>query len=335
MAAVTGTASNVGMAGLLLGGGYGLLNGQFGLATDSVISAEVVLADGSFVRANATENSDLFWGLRGGGGNFGVVTSFTLQLYYLDQVLAGASVFPLSQAETVLHNYQQFMEECPDELGLMFAFLAGPQGRTALVLMPLWSGPAKDGLAITKRIAGFGTPLTSEIHPQRYVDTFRMADSHVVPGQNSFWSNRLLAKLDHHAIETLIKAAENMPSPESAIIGHDFHGAASRVLPEATAFSLRRNHYMVQITANWRPSDTESGDKHRLWAAATSRRLAANALPGGYINYLRRDEGDRVHEFFGKNVPQLLTVKSKYDPTNTFRSAPGALSPERHPEAEA
>ncbi len=245
LAAVTGTASDVGMGGLLLGGGYGLLNGRFGLATDSVVGAEVVLADGSLVRATASENSDLLWALRGGGGNFGVVTSFEVQLYHLDQVLAGACVFPLEQAEKVLKNYQTFMDECPDELGLMLASLAGPQGRTVLVLIPLWSGSAEEGSAIARRIAELGTPLMTEIHSQKYADTFRMADSHVVKGQSSFWSSRLLATLDDQAIGTLVQAAENMPSPESAIFVYDFHGAPSRVPPEATAFSLRRDHFML------------------------------------------------------------------------------------------
>ncbi len=335
MAAVTGTASNVGMGGLLLGGGYGLLNGRFGLATDSLVSAEVVLADGRVVHATTTENPDLLWALKGGGGNFGVVTSFKVRLYRLEQVLAGACVFPLAQAGDVLKNYQDFMEECPDDLGLMFAFLAGPQGQTVLVLIPLWSGPTDQGIAITKRIAGFGMPVVNEIYPQKYADTFRMADSHVVKGQSSFWSSRLIPKLNDHAIDTLVKAAEDMPSPESAILGYDFHGTASRVPPEATAFSLRQDHYMVQIAANWKPADTGTGDKHRLWATEVSDRLAASALSGGYVNYLRKDESDRVHQFFDKNVSKLLSVKRTYDPTNTFRSAPGALWNGRLPEDEA
>jgi FAD/FMN-containing dehydrogenase len=324
--AATGTVGAVGMAGLTLGGGYGPLNGVAGLAADNLLSAEVVLADGTAVMATETSETDLLWALRGGGGNFGVVTSMTMRLHPLPVVCTGQVIFPFGQARDVLAGFGGLIAGAPDEFTVQAGFLSTPDGAPVLFFLATWSGAPDDGAPWIKRLESLGTPVMSAVEPADYGAPLHRADQMFArDGRHYAIRTRNLAGLTPPAVDVLIAAAAARTSPLSAINLHHFHGAAARVPLPATAFGIRQPHFMAEIIASWRPAagqDADSAAAHRRWADNTAEQLSRYALPGGYPNLLTAAEPERVKHAYGSNAARLIAAKKAYDPGNVFTATP-------------
>ncbi len=243
LAAVTGNVGAVGLGGFLLGGGYSHLSTRFGLAVDNLLGAEVVLADGRLVWADASRNSDLFWGLRGGGGNFGVVTSMRIRLHPLSKVLAGLILFPWSQAESILRKHAQILSSAPDELSVQAGGFPGPDGNLLMFLVPVWSGDQAQGEEVVARLQNLGTPILTQVAPVNYADVVGLFDDHIVNGRHYIIQTRWFADLTPDIISTLVKAGAERTSLLSFLVMNHLHGAGIRVAPEATTFSMRRKHF--------------------------------------------------------------------------------------------
>jgi FAD/FMN-containing dehydrogenase len=321
LAGVTANVGAVGIAGFLLGGGYGPLTTRFGLAADNLLGAEVVLADGQRVKADESQNEDLFWALRGGGGNFGVVTSMRIRLHHVGQLLAGLLVFPWAQAEAVLRGFARIMSMSPDELSMLAVILPLPDGSPGLFLGPIWTGDPEEGKKIVSRLQDLGTPLVNKIEPMSYSELIGIYDSQVQNGRDYYSKTRWLSDLTPEIISLLLKAGSERTSPHSLIALHHFHGAAARVAGEATAFGMRQSHFMVEIVPAWDRASKTEGANHRRWASDLSQRLATFALPGGYPNFLGPDDKEQISSAYGNNARRLREIKQKFDPENVFSSA--------------
>ncbi|MET7865950.1 FAD-binding oxidoreductase [Micromonospora taraxaci] len=324
----TGVVDAVGMAGLSLAGGYGPLCGRFGLTVDNLLGAEVVLADGRRVTADPRHDAELYWALRGGGGNLGIVTELRFRAHRLPGVLAGMIMFPLAEAPDVLRGYGALVAEAPDELTVMTGFLPGPAGEPVIFVCPFYSGPDLDaGLPWMDRLRALGTPLVDQIAPMPYADALRMFDGGMVDGNHYLLRTRWLPALTDSAVDVLVDAARQVSSPFSALAVHHFHGAATRVRLADTAFGLRTDHLLTEIIAVWAPG--ERAEPHREWAERTSTQLAPHALPGGYPNLLAPEETDRVRLAYGANWPRLRRAKHRYDPRELLTAVP-TLPPSAH-----
>jgi FAD/FMN-containing dehydrogenase len=321
LTAAVGTVGSVGMAGFTLGGGYGPLTPRYGLGLDNLLSAQVVLADGRLVTADDSENPDLFWALRGGGGNFGVVTSMRIRLHPIRTLLSGLILFPWSEAEWVLRGYAEALASAPDELAVIAGVLSAPDGSPVVFLAPTWSGETKQGEGIVARLKRLGTPLLAQVSPMAYGDMLRMFDAHVVNGRHYAVQTRWLPKLTLDSISTLISAGNTRTSPFTAIALHHFHGAATRVPLSTTAFGLRQAHFLVEVIAAWEPSTDDNSAVHQQWARTVSRALATEALPGGYANLLGPDEHEQIASAYGGNLSRLQRAKQRFDPNGLFTSA--------------
>ncbi|MFC4020210.1 FAD-binding oxidoreductase [Micromonospora sp. GCM10011542] len=325
----TGVVRDVGMAGLTLAGGYGPLCGRFGLALDNLLGAEVVLANGRRVTADADHDAELYWALRGGGGNLGVVTELRYRAHRLPAVLAGMIMFALAEAPAVLRGYRALLTEAPDELTVMAGFLPGPAGEPVVFVCPFYSGPDLDaGLPWMRRLRGLGTPLVDQVGPLPYADALRMFDGGMADGNHYLLRTRWLPELTDGALDALVAAAREISSPFSALALHHFHGTASRVRPGDTAFALRADHLLAEVIAVWAP--TGSPGAHRQWAERTSAALAPHALPGGYPNLLAPEETERVRLAYGANWERLRRAKHRYDPRHVLSAVP-TLPPSTHP----
>jgi FAD/FMN-containing dehydrogenase len=321
LAPVTGSVGAVGMAGLMLGGGYGPLIGRFGLALDNLVGADVVLADGRIVVADADHDDELFWALRGGGGNFGVVTAMRLRVHDLGSVHFGVFVYPFAEAKSVLERWDVLMASMPEELTAQVVLIAGLDGTPAVMVAPTWSGPPEQGEARFAPFSHLGTLVTSYAEAMRYGAALSAFDAHIVNGRRTFMETCWIPALDSGGINVFVEAMQAAASPGCAIITHEFKGAASRVPVEATAFGLRRNHVLIEILAAV-PGHSEKQDeeRHRQWARATREAFKELALPGGYPNLLGRS-AERAAKSFGPNAKRLVQAKGRYDPDNVFRSA--------------
>jgi FAD/FMN-containing dehydrogenase len=322
---VTGTVKSVGITGLALGGGYGPLCGEYGLAADNLLRAEVVLADSSRITASEADDSDLYWALRGGGGTSGVVTSIHYRLHPLKLVTAGLLAFPIDEARAVLDGYEQAISDAPDELTLAVGFLTAPDGQPVVFLFPTWCGDPGEGADVIARLRALGDPVMARVGAMAYEDALGMFDAQVQPGRSWAMRTRSISELTDEVTTVLIDAAPTMTSPMSAIVAHHFHGAAARVPAAATAFAARRDHLMLEILAGWDASLSDHGQDHVRWANALSEKLAPHALPGGYPNLLGPDEGERVRLAYGANAERLSELRRRYDPDGVFASAIGAF----------
>jgi FAD binding domain/Berberine and berberine like len=327
LATTTGTVSSVGMAGLTLGGGYGPLIGKYGLIADTLLSAQVVTADGQLVTTSVTEHADLFWGLRGGGGNFGVVVSMEYRLHPVTTVLSGLLLYPLDQARAVLHYYDEFITTAPDELTIQPGVIQMPDGMPVLFLSPTYCGSLEAGERVLTPLRAFGKPLADQIQPVAYDALVHTIDALFPKGRHYFGQTQSLDGLRAETIEALVESAQRFSSPFSAISIHHFHGAASRVAASETAFAPRQDHLMVELVAGWEPQSPEEDQRHVQWAQSSSEALAPYALKGGYINMLDEGEQERVPLTFGPNYERLLELKRTYDPNDVFHSTIGHITP--------
>jgi FAD/FMN-containing dehydrogenase len=313
MVAVVGTVSEVGVAGLTLGGGYGALIGRYGLALDNLTGARVVLADGRCADANADENPDLFWALRGGGGNFGVVTEMRLLLRPVRTVRAGMVAYPIEEAAGVLRGLNALPRH--DELSVIAGLFTGQDG-PMLALLPAWCGAPGTGEPALTELTRLGRPLAVQLDDLTPTGVLRLMDTNVGTGRAARADSRWLPDLTDDAIETIVAAARTVTSPYSVIALHHFHGAACRVPAGVTAWALRTEHRQVEIIASWPAEERE--DRHRDWVARLSTALAPSALPGGYPNLLGPGELARVRLAHGANLGRLVEVKRKFDPDGVF-----------------
>jgi FAD/FMN-containing dehydrogenase len=320
LATATGVVRAVGLAGLTTVGGYGPLIGRHGLALDNLIGATVVLADGSTVVAGPEDDSELWWALRGGGGNFGVVTELRYRLHDLPAILAGMLMFPFEQAGAVLTGCAEILAGAPDELSVMSGFLPGPEGRPVAFLCPFYSGAdLAAGDRVVARLRALGHPIVDQVGPMPYAAALGMFDRSMVDGNHYLLRSRSLSDVRGPAVDALIAAAAEVTSPFSVLVLNRLHGAASRVDPAATAFAQRMPHTVLEVIASWRPG--ESVERHRAWADSVVASLDAVALPGGYPNLLGPDDEDRSRESYGANLGRVLAAKRRYDPENVFASA--------------
>jgi FAD/FMN-containing dehydrogenase len=322
LAAVTGSRGAVGMAGLSLGGGYGPLIGRFGLALDNLIAADVVLADGRIVTAEHGREEELFWAIRGGGGNFGVVTAMRIRLRDLPNVVSGMLVYPFSEAKSVRRRYADVVPSMPDELTVQVSAVAGPDGVPVIMLVPTWSGAQGQGDQHIAPLLRLGTLLDNTVDAVRYGTSLSVFDQYAVKGRGTIMETCSLPALDGASADLLVEAMAKAVSAGCAIFSHEFRGAASRVPVEATAFGLRRDHVLIEIIASFpdRPDRLEER-RHRQWVRNTLRAFDAIALSGGYPNLLGTGDTHRAAESFGPSVERLVRVKQLYDPENVFCSA--------------
>ncbi|MBD2247378.1 FAD-binding oxidoreductase [Nostoc sp. FACHB-888] len=327
LATATGTISSVGMAGFTLGGGYGPLTGAYGLGADNLLSAQVVTANGQLVTANAEEYADLLWGLRGGGGNFGVVVSLEYRLHPLITVLSGMLLYPLDQARAVLRRLNEFIATAPDELTIASGFFQMPDGSTVLFLSPTYCGPIEAGEQVLAPLRTFGSPLVDRVQPITYNALIHELDAIAPKGRHYYIQTQSLSGLQAETIEVLIEQGLPFSSSFSLIELHNFHGAASRVGVSETAFALRQDHLMVQAIAAWEPQSPDDEQRHIQWAQNISQVLAPYAFKWGYINALDEQEQERVRLAFGSNYERLLDLKRTYDPDDVFRSTIGHVEP--------
>ena len=321
VAVVAGSVGSVGMTGLTLGGGYGPLIGRFGLALDNVLDMQIVLADGRIEFASAERNEELFWALRGGGGNFGVVTAMRHLLHELPGVHSGMLVFPFSEAKSVLDNCAAIAAAATDEFSVQVGIVGSPDGSFVVAVIPTWCGAPQQGDSRLAPMLRLGTLLNGTIEQKSYGALLRTFDSVATGRLRVFLDCCWLPALDGDSIDTFVLAMRNAASPGCAIFTHDFKGAASRVPTHATAFGLRRDHVLVEVFALLpEGADPRDEQRHLDWIRST-REAFRHALPGGYPNLLGRNEADRAAMSFGPNAARLIGAKRRYDPDNVFSSA--------------
>jgi len=322
LVAAMGNCGTVGMAGFTLGGGYGPLSGTCGVAADNLLGAEVVLVDGRRVTASPDAEPELLWALRGGGGNFGVVTSMRVRLHPVRDMLAGTVIYNWNEASAVLRRYAAFAPTAPDELGVSVGAMPSPDGEPIVMVVPLWNGERREGERAMEKVQGFGTPLSTQVGPSTYADLLAQFDAWVEAADGYHWEirTRSLPALTEGAADAIIAAKARAPSPYCTIFWHHFHGAATRVAPDSAVFGERREHFMVEIVAGWKP-DGDDGAAHRRWARDLWRSLAPFALPGGYPNLLGQDDREQAAEAYGGNAARIRALKRRFDPDGVFTSA--------------
>jgi FAD/FMN-containing dehydrogenase len=317
LATPLGIVANTGIAGLTLGGGLGWLNGKYGLACDNLLSAHVVTADGQLVVASATEHADLFWGLRGGGGNFGIVTQFEYRLRPVGPVIGGMTLYPLAQAQQVLRGYGELSQACPDELSTAAFLVSGPDGQPAVAIAVCYCGPLDAGEAVVKPFRGLGSPLADLVKLTSYVEQQGSFDAGFPPRRLHYWKAAFLRTLTAEVVEVLAESLERMPSAMSGIGLQQLHGAAARVGPSETAFPHRFAFWDVPILAQW--ADPTESEANVAWAREAWSALQPFSAQGVYVNNLGEEGADRVRAAYGANYARLAHVKQVYDPTNFFR----------------
>jgi FAD/FMN-containing dehydrogenase len=316
LATTGGLISSTGVAGFTLGGGIGWLVRKHGLACDNLISAEVVTTDGQLVRANASENPDLYWGLRGGGGNFGVVTAFEFALHPVATVVGGVVAHPLPSARKVLHFYRHFIATAPEELTTLVNFATTPEGKQIIGIAACYAGPVEQGAEVMRPLKAFGPPAMDMMGPLPYTALQQANDPRAPAGLQNYWKAAFLRDLSDEAIDAIIEYATHVTSPLSMIHLHQLGGAMNRVAADATAFGHRDSEFVVNIIGMWQePGDNE---QHIDWARGLFAALQPYAH-GAYINFLGDEGQERVRSAYGLNYERLVALKNKYDPTNLFR----------------
>lgn len=317
LATTGGTIGDTGIAGLTLGGGFGWLEGKYGMTVDNVLGADVVLADGRLVHASAAENPDLFWGLRGGGGNFGIVTSFEYRLHEVGPVIVGGLVVhPFPRAKEALRFFAGFMRTAPDELVAAAVLMTAPDGQKACGIAVAYPGELAEGERLVAPLKQFGPPVMDVIGPMPYLAQQSLIDAAMPPNVLNYWKAEFLRDVSDEAIDAMVDAYASVPSPMSSILFFPIRGAASRVSPDATAFP-HRHGFHLGIYSLW--TDPKESDRNVAWVRATWQTVQPLAAGGVYVNELGDDEGlERVRMAYGVNYDRLQQIKARYDPHNLF-----------------
>ena len=328
LATPLGINSTTGVAGLTLGGGFGWLSRKLGLTVDNLLSADVVLAKGELVHASASEHEDLFWAIRGGGGNFGVVTSFEYQLHPVGpEVLAGLIVHPYANAREVLRSYRSAVASAPDDLACWVVLRKAPplpflpsdvHGKEVLVLAVCYVGRPAGGQAALAPIRAIGTPIAEAIGPTPYVGWQQAFDPLLAPGQRNYWKSHDFVDLGDEALELMREYLGRLPTPECEIFIGQLGGAVNRVPADATAYPHRDVRFVVNVHTRW--SDRSQDAACIAWARELFDRMAPHATGGVYVNFMPEDEAQRVQRgAYGPNYDRLARLKARYDPENLFR----------------
>jgi FAD/FMN-containing dehydrogenase len=326
LAAPGGVISTTGIAGLTLGGGIGHLTRKYGLSCDNLISADVVLADGTFVTASEKKNPDLFWALRGGGGNFGVVTSFEFKLHPVSQVMAGPILWPLEKSREALRLYRDFMNQAPEDLNAFFAFLIVPPGppfpkelhnKTVCGVVAVYTGPEAKADAVLAPLRRFGPPLVDFFGPLPFPAVQSMFDGLVPEGLQNYWKADFVDELSDEVIEAHVTHGPRVPTFNTAVHIYPVSGAANRVKKGDTAFFYRDAKYVHVIAAIY-PNAADTA-RNVAWVRDYWSALHPHSSGGAYVNFLMEEGEDRIRATYGGNYERLATIKTKYDPTNLFR----------------
>ena len=318
LATTGGTVNDTGIAGLTLGGGIGWLMGKYGLACDNLVSADVVTANGDILTASAHEHPDLFWALRGGGGNFGIVTSFEYQLHPVGQLLGGMLIYPRSQARDILRYHRDFSQSAPDEVVSIAGLMTSPDGAPVLAIPVCYNGPMEEGERVLAKLRNCGTSLVDDIGPKSYLNVQNMLDPAAFPhGVERYWKSSFLKNPSDDVLDIAVDYAARMASPMSMLLLYLVHGAASRVPAEATAFGLRDDLWNLDVIGQW--ATPAERDTHIKWVRECFNTLEPFSTGGVYVNHLGADEPERVRAAYGNNYERLMHVKQQYDPHNFFR----------------
>ncbi len=326
LAVPAGIVSTTGIAGLTLGGGFGWITRKYGLTCDNLFSADIVTADGEMVTASEEENSDLYWGIRGGGGNFGVVTSFEYQLQPVGPtVLAGLIVYPMEKAPELLRFYRDWAPDTPEELGTIFVLRLAPpapflpeeiHGKPIAAVFVCYCGPIDEGERVLQPLRQFGTPVADAIVPKPFTVHQTMLDAMQPSGRNYYWKSDDLPGLNDGAIDTIVAHSEAITSPTTIVAMFQLGGAASRVAEDATAYSHRNAQHALNCNASWDQGDP---GPHIQWARDFSSAMQPYST-GVYVNFLGDEGEDRAKAAYGaQKYDRLVALKNRYDPTNFFR----------------
>ena len=326
LATPVGINSTTGIAGLTLGGGFGWLTRKYGMTIDCLISVDVVTANGDNVRASETENADLFWAIRGGGGNFGIVTQFEFKLHPVGpEIFAGLIVFPLEQGKQVLTRYRDFVESAPEELTIWVVMRQAPplpflpaevHGKDVAVLAIFYSGNIADGERLIQPLHSFGTPYGEHVGTQPYVEWQKAFDPLLTPGSRNYWKSHNFRELDDGALDSMIEYARKLPTPQCEVFVGHIAGAPNRVRADAMAYGHRDAKFVMNIHGRW---DQPSQDQKVIgWARGVFDATAPYASSGAYVNFMTEEEGDRVAAAYGANYERLVQIKRQYDPENIF-----------------
>ena len=327
LAVPLGINSTTGVAGLTLGGGFGWISRKYGLTVDNLLSATVITAAGEKLTASAQSNSDLFWAIRGGGGNFGVVTEFEFKLHAIgNEVLSGLIVHPFAQAKQVLQFYRDFAAKAPDELAVWFVLRKAPplpflpeqwHGKEILVLAACYTGDLETGKKVLQPLRAFGQPIADIIAPHPFAAWQQVLDPLLAPGMRNYWKSHEFLTIPDGLIDVLLEFGGRLPDPQTEIAFAQLGGAISRVPDDATAYSHREANFLVNLHGRW---DGAANDGKCIgWARDLFKACGPFSTGGVYVNFLTADEEERVKLAYGANHSKLAAIKKKYDPTNLFR----------------
>ena len=327
LATPTGINSTTGIAGLTLGGGFGWISRKHGLTVDNLLAADVVTANGELVKASANENADLFWGIRGGGGNFGVVTSFEFQAHPIGpEILAGFVVYPLSDAREVLQHYRDFSAHAPEELTVWVIMRKAPplpflseevHGTEVVVLAAAYAGDMAEGEKALAPLRGFGNPIADVIGPHPFVGFQAVFDPLLTPGARNYWKSHDFLELSDELLDMLIEYTGTLPDPQCELFIAQMGGATKKVAADATAYRHRDTEFIMNVHGRWQ----DAGDDEKCigWCRELFQATERFATGGVYVNFMTDEEDKRVREAYGESYDRLVELKKKYDPDNMFR----------------
>ena len=317
LATTMGVNADTGIAGLTLGGGFGKLGRKYGLSCDNLMSAEIVTAEGRLLHVSATDHADLFWAIRGGGGNFGIVTSFEYRVFPVGpKLLAGSILHPYARARDAMRFYQAFASNAPDELSLDAALATTPSGERVFSISPCYIGPIEEGERVLKPLRAYGAPIQDQIAPRAYVDIQSAGDANFPRGRRYYWKAQFLRELSDPAVDVLLESYAGAPSGSLLVLQH-VGGAIARVLVKDTPYANRDALYDCFPISIW--DDPEEDEARICWARELWDAMRPFSTGGVYANNLGVEGKERVKAAYGENYPRLLALKNKYDPTNFFR----------------
>ena len=316
LAVPCGIVSKTGISGLTLGGGVGWLLRKYGMSIDNLRSCQIVTAQGHVLTASGAENEDLFWALRGGGGNFGVVTSFEFQAHPVHTVLGGLLLYPRAAAKDVIRHFRDYIEAAPDELTAYAALLHGPDGSPLVGVIPCYCGPIDVGERVLQPLRTFGQPVLDAIQPMPFPAMQALLGPSFPDGNQNYWKSTLQRSLSDDAIAAIVDHGNRMTSPLSFVVLEYYGGAAARVANDATAYAHRDLPWDILFISQWTdPAETT----HRDWARYGEEMLRPFGAGAHLLSALDVESEEVIHSAFGENLPRLAAVKSKYDPSNFFR----------------
>jgi len=328
LATPVGINSTTGVAGLTLGGGFGWLSRKYGMTIDNLVSAEVVTARGEVLHASEREHPDLFWALRGGSGNFGVVTRFEYQLHKVGpELLSGLIVFPFAEAKTVLQRYRAFVAQAPDELSVWVVLRKAPplpflpaevHGKEVVILALLHAGDPKEGQDLIQPIRGFGTVVGEHVGVQPFAAWQQAFDPLLTPGARNYWKSHNFTQLADGLFDVVVDYVGKLPSPHCEIFFASIGGATKRPAPDATAYPHRDAEFVMNVHGRWEKASED--ERCIAWSRKYFEATKPFASGGAYVNFMTADEGDRVKAAYGSNYARLAKVKRQYDPENLFRT---------------